>query len=352
MSAATKRFLTLAWACAVAALLAACAGAPPAPTVEDRGSAAPATPSVPPGASSPRRGGYYKDDGPGDNPPDLATIPDAEPRVEVISRSANNPYNVFGVDYVPMRSLAPFRQRGVGSWYGRRFNGQRTSSGEPYDMYAMTAAHPTLPIPSYAKVTNVSNGRSVVVRINDRGPFLSGRIIDLSYTAAWKLGYAEVGSAQVEVELLTPDAIMAMASQRQAANIAKAGERNAASSDQGKAVAVASSVEPTTTPAMGTTTAPAGAGIVQASVTAQAPVDQASANLYLQLGAFSARDKAESLRARVQRELSWLTSMVEIVEKGGLFRLQTGPYRSRADADSISDRIRAALELKPVVVTR
>jgi len=348
MSAATKRFLALAWACAVAALLAACAGAPPAPTVEDRGSAAPATPSVPPGASAPRRGGYYKDDGPGDNPPDLAAIPDAEPRVEAISRSANNPYNVFGVDYVPMRSLAPFRQRGVGSWYGRRFNGQRTSSGEPYDMYAMTAAHPTLPIPSYAKVTNVGNGRSVVVRVNDRGPFLSGRIIDLSYTAAWKLGYAEVGSAQVEVELLTPDTIMAMASQRQATNIAKAGDAKSAvpvpatPSPHTGSVVLASATEPT---------APAGAGLVQAS-TNSATASASVGDLYLQLGAFSARDKAESLRARVQRELSWLTSMVEIVEKGGLFRLQTGPYRSRADADSVSDRIRAALELKPVVVVR
>lgn len=137
-------------------------------------------------------------------PPNLAAIPDAVPRVEPLHRFANRPYQVFGKDYVPAATLAPFRQTGVGSWYGRRYHGAPTSSGERYDMYAMTAAHPTLPIPSYARVTNLANGRSVVVRINDRGPFHSERIIDLSYTAAWKLGYVDAGSARLEVESLLP----------------------------------------------------------------------------------------------------------------------------------------------------
>ena len=134
----------------------------------------------------------------------VPAIPDAVPRAEPLHRFANRPYQVFGKDYVPVANLAPFRQTGIGSWYGRRFHGSPTSSGEPYDMYAMTAAHPTLPIPSYARVTNLANGRSVVVRINDRGPFHAGRAIDLSYAAASKLGYLTQGSAEVQIEQIVP----------------------------------------------------------------------------------------------------------------------------------------------------
>jgi rare lipoprotein A len=152
--------------------------------------------------SAPQKGGYYKDDGPGERVP--ANLADAVPRVEPLHKWANRPYKAMGKEYVPMTRLAPFRQRGLASWYGKRYHGQKTSSGEVYDMYAMSAAHPTLPIPSYARVTNVANGRSVVVRINDRGPFHSARIIDLSYAAAYKLGYVTAGSAQVEVESVIP----------------------------------------------------------------------------------------------------------------------------------------------------
>ena len=113
---------------------------------------------------------------------------------------------MFGTEYVPLAQVQPFRQTGVASWYGRRFHGQKTSSGELYDMYAMTAAHPTLPIPSYARVTNLANGRSVVVRVNDRGPFHASRIIDLSYAAAYRLGYIQAGSARVEVQAVVPGA--------------------------------------------------------------------------------------------------------------------------------------------------
>ena len=157
-------------------------------------------------ASAPRKGGYYKDDGPPARAPaNLDAIADAQPRLEPLHRYANRPYTVFGKDYRPLTSLQPFRQRGRASWYGKRFHGNKTSSGEVYDMYKMTAAHPTLPIPSYARVTNLANGRSVVVRINDRGPFHAGRIIDLSYAAAYRLGYIAAGSAQVEVEAIIPD---------------------------------------------------------------------------------------------------------------------------------------------------
>jgi peptidoglycan lytic transglycosylase len=157
------------------------------------------------GSSPQRGGGYYKDDGPGANPPaNLASIPDAVPRSEPLHKYANRPYEVLGKKYVPLASVRPFTQRGVASWYGKKFHGQKTSSGETYDMYKMTAAHPTLPIPSYARVTNLSNGRSVVVRINDRGPFHNSRIIDLSYAAAYRLGYIGVGSTQVQIDAVVP----------------------------------------------------------------------------------------------------------------------------------------------------
>ena len=144
------------------------------------------------GCSSTPRGGASRGgrDGPGSNPPaNLAQVPDAEPRLEPLrSGGPNKPYEVFGRTYTPLAGDAALTERGLASWYGRKFHGRPTSSGEPYDMYAMTAAHKTMPIPSYARVRNPANGREVIVRINDRGPFHAGRVIDLSYTAALKLG--------------------------------------------------------------------------------------------------------------------------------------------------------------------
>jgi rare lipoprotein A len=169
------------------------------------------------GVPEPRRpGGYYKDDGPDDNPPpNLSGIPDAQPRHEPMHRWANRPYTVFGRGYTPMSTVQPYREQGLASWYGKKFHGQKTSSGEVYDMYQMTAAHKTLPIPSYARVTNLANRRSVVVRINDRGPFHADRIIDLSYAAAHRLGYIAAGSARVEVESVLPGE----ADRKQAGNV-------------------------------------------------------------------------------------------------------------------------------------
>jgi len=157
--------------------------------------------------SSSKKGGYYKDDGPGANPPsNLASIPDARPRTEPLHRFANRPYEVFGKKYVPLASVQPFHQRGMASWYGKRFHGQKTASGESYDMYAMSAAHPTLPIPSYARITSLRTGQQVVVRINDRGPFHANRVIDLSYAAAYRLGLIGTGSGEVEIEAIVPGA--------------------------------------------------------------------------------------------------------------------------------------------------
>lgn len=230
----------------------------------------------------PRPGGFYKDDGPGEAPPpSLAEIPDAEPKAEPLHRYANRPYRVFGRDYVPLVSLQPFRQRGLASWYGKRFHGQRTASGEAYDMYAMTAAHTTLPIPSYARVTHLGNGRSAVVRINDRGPFHPGRVIDLSYAAAARLGFVQAGSAEVEVEAIV----------------------------SGDAV-------------------------------------------YVQLGAFSSRENADSLRTRVARELADLADILQVLVSGNLWRLHVGPYRTQDDARSVAERIESRLDLKPLLVVR
>ena len=164
------------------------------------------TSTLPPAGSG--RGGYYLDDGPGDKiPGGLEKTPDAAPRVEPFSPRANRPYSVFGTTYTPVTDNRSFTQRGVGSWYGKKFHGKKTSSGELYDMYKMTAAHPTLPIPSYSRVTNLDNGKQIIVRINDRGPFRSSRIIDLSYTAALKLGYLGKGSGMLQVEHLRPEEI-------------------------------------------------------------------------------------------------------------------------------------------------
>jgi rare lipoprotein A len=252
-------------------------------------------------------GGYYKDDGPGASPPpNLEAIPDATPRAEPLHRFANRPYQVFGKDYVPLNAVAPFRQQGAASWYGRRYHGSKTSSGESYDMYAMSAAHTVLPIPSYVRVTHLGNGRSVVVRVNDRGPFHADRVIDLSYTAAYKLGILEAGSALVEVEAILP----------------------------GRALA-APSVSPPPAAAVPAAAAPAQAG-----------------GVFLQLGAFSAQECAENFRSRVLRDLAWLADPIQVFAAGGFFRLQLGPYRSQDEARPVAERIQFELNLRPLVVVR
>jgi rare lipoprotein A len=143
-------------------------------------------------------------------PPDLHRTPDAQPRIEPIRAGGpNRPYEVLGRRHVPFTDDRPLVETGGASWYGRKFHGRPTSSGEPYDMFAMTAAHKTMPIPSYARVRNPANGREIIVRINDRGPFVEGRIIDLSYVAALRLGVLG-GVTPVQVRRLTFDEIRAL----------------------------------------------------------------------------------------------------------------------------------------------
>ena len=175
------------------------------PTVDPKKGPVSKTPTRKPGVVLKRGGGFYKDDGPGEEIPDgLDDVPDAEPKWEPLHKPATRPYVVLGKEYVPNTSLKPYKARGIASWYGKKFHGQKTSIGEPYDMFAMTAAHPTLALPSYVRVTQVQSGKSVIVRVTDRGPFHADRVIDLSYTAAYKLGLIDGGSGMVEVEAILP----------------------------------------------------------------------------------------------------------------------------------------------------
>ncbi|HVF33989.1 MAG TPA: septal ring lytic transglycosylase RlpA family protein [Candidatus Saccharimonadia bacterium] len=190
-----------------AALLGACKPqvreAPPVSAVEAPRASRTAAPRKSP---APRE---LSDGGPA-VPPDVSRVPEPVPKVEPLARYGNkSPYTVLGRTYSVRATSRGYRERGLASWYGTKFHGRLTSSREPYDMYKMTAAHKTLPLPCYVRVTNLENGRSLVVRVNDRGPFHEGRIIDLSYTAAIRLGVHLKGTARVEVESLdagAPDA--------------------------------------------------------------------------------------------------------------------------------------------------
>jgi rare lipoprotein A len=352
-----------------------------------------------PGATS-RRGGYYLDDGPGSNPPvDLASIPDAVPRAEPLLPRTLRPYSVFGQQYTPMTRLEPFRQRGVASWYGRRYHGQPTSSGERYDMYAMTAAHPTLPIPSYVRVTHTGNGRSVVVRVNDRGPFLHGRVIDLSYTAAARLGYVEAGSAEVDVELITqfdgadtvtaavvppgpaPQAApaSAIAVNATAANVANTAAPAAeplrlnvetVHASVPAAMPGTSSTEPaasTAAAASSAAEAPSGASAspalaippVAAAATAAAASPPAATiaaapqrGFWLQFGAFHSLENARSAMTALARRLAWLDADFDIRQEGPLYKVQAGPWERREHAAAAVDRVRATTQLQPFALWR
>ena len=152
-----------------------------------------------------KSGAYYLDDGPEKNPPkNLDEIPNAKPKYEPLSKRANRPYVAFNKKYVPMKKIIPFIEEGYASWYGKRYHGRKTSIGETYDMYQMTGAHKTLPLPCYIKVTNLKNKRSVIIRVNDRGPFIDERIVDLSYAAAHQLRIIEKGSELVKIEMVNP----------------------------------------------------------------------------------------------------------------------------------------------------
>ena len=382
---------------ALIVLLAGCAtGLRSAATSMPRPSATtPNSPAADPGRNPER-------DGPEANPPpDLVSVPDAEPVLEPIrSGGPNKPYEALGKAYVPITQDRPFTERGLASWYGRKFHGRRTASGEVYNMYAMTAAHPTLPIPSYARVRNPANGREVVVRINDRGPFHPGRIIDLSYTAALKLDLLR-GVAPVELQRITFDDIRSGAWRREGGDVAvQVASNNADVSGAmpmpmptpssaavdgptpAPAMPDATPISPPpTTPAASSTPAPGRASTADAATeplaASRAPRDlpgsatdevataappaavadapaapQPARGFWVQLGAFHLRDGAERFQQRVGAELDWLSPLLAVFNDASLFRLQAGPYPSHAEARRVAERVRDGLKLVPTIVER
>ncbi len=251
-------------------------------------------------SATPRRARMPEHSRPPPPPANIDSIPDAVPRVEPRS-SQGNPvsYVVFGKRYYVLPTAKGYKERGVASWYGPDFHARATSSGEPYDMYAMTAAHKTLPIPCYARVTNLSNGRSVVVRINDRGPFVANRIIDLSYTAAHKLDMTRAGTAFVEVETITP----------------------------GEPAQIARDIAPPTAP---TLTPP---------------------RLYLQAGAFGVQSNATQMAARLRA--AGMSNVVILPPDAGvgLYRVRVGPIADVSAYDALSAQL-GRLGIETLLVTQ
>jgi len=296
-----------------------------------------AAPKLP--AANSGRGGYYKDDGPGENPPDgLLETPDAVVMAEPYNKWTSRPYAVLGKTYTPLDNDEPFTQRGISTWYGKKFHGQRTASGELYDMYKMTAAHPTLPIPSYVRVTSMDSGQSVVVRINDRGPFHSTRIIDVSYTAALKLGLLGKGSHEVQIERLFPGDPIVNPAQIAAAR------RDATSQAQ--------SAPPEITALMLEDRVQSDSGAVVRMVEPATPAAAVtSGDYYIQLGAYGQANTAEAVSDRLQRAGVDLGTF-EVVKVGSLNRLYGGPYPTRAEAVEAMEALPASLGLKPIVVRR
>lgn len=319
-------------------------------------------------------GGYYKDDGPGRNiPPNIEKIPDAVPRIEAHNPANFRPYTVLGQRFVPVGANTPLRQRGVASWYGRKFHGKKTANGETYDMYAMTAAHPTLPIPSYARVTRPKTGKSVVVRINDRGPFHSSRIIDLSYVAAAKLDLIAPGSGTVVVESITQEEIRSGSYGRGEIELAEApAPKPAPAAPAPKpSLVITEKLEPTPDALAALSEedievelddSPSWSSdandqqlIVQSSPAAaskpQAPSGQN--RVYLQFGAFSARENAAALAQQLNRQIAQIEYRdAQVQMYNDLYRVQIGPYQNRTEAINAAYRIQQQTGLSPSVAVR
>lgn len=304
-----------------------------------------------------KAGGYYKDDGPGSNvPSNIDTTPDAIPRIEPLASGANRPYTVLGKRYVPITDPdRPYKAQGVASWYGKKFHGNSTSIGERYDMYAMTAAHPTMPLPSYARVTSRANGRTVIVRVNDRGPFHRGRIIDLSYTAAHKLGLIGRGSGEVTVERILPEEIR-LAQSRGSVITATGGtapESNAetiTSTPLPSPTLSMTELEPT--PVATASLASTPASVMSASA-ANAQPSAAASGVYLQIGAFSQPANAQALVQRVNGQLdaSAANTPAVVQQSGPLYRVRLGPYADRETAMSAAQQVADRTGIMPSLAT-
>ncbi|WP_229259711.1 septal ring lytic transglycosylase RlpA family protein [Duganella aceris] len=346
------------------------------PVIKAPSTTKPATtlPVLPPANSG--RGGYYQDDGPGDAPPaNLADVPDADVRNDPLLPRSNRPYVVFGKTYTPLTDNQPYSQIGVGSWYGKKFHGQRTSSGELYDMYKMTAAHPTLPIPSYARLTNMVSGAVVVVRINDRGPFHASRAIDVSYTAALKLGLLGKGSHELKIERILPDEIDRMQASREGVSGTTKPRLQSQSKDRLVTATpppsapsliqplvlspqpVPSALTPQVTALMLSDRAPDEASMPTASTAPSASATPAmpglgapaAAGFYIQLGAYSRAENAEAVRGKLAG--TGLNGL-EVVQAGSVHRLFSGPFATRQEALLAAQGLPSSLSLKPIVIQR
>ena len=274
---------------------------------------------------------------------DVSKIPDAVPTLHTGPYKAN-PYTVLGKTYFPIAESRQYQATGTASWYGTKFHGQNTANGEVYDLYGMSAAHKTLPLPSYVRVTNLDNNRTVVLRVNDRGPFYSDRIIDLSYAAAKKLGYAETGTARVRVEGIDPQEWWA-----------QRGRPAPLVLNQGPVVAQA---RPNITPSAGTveqyTPPPQQHAVATLPVQMDAKKNgsaQAS-GLYLQVGAFANPDAAELLRSKLSSMVSApaFTSQIAVNQQT-FYRVRLGPINSQGEAQQIQDNVRMANLGVPKLVT-
>lgn len=262
------------------ALLAACSAPQQAPVGKAK----------PPHNPNDGRYAHDKDFGP-DEEVDLSHVPDAVPRYEVRTGAGNkNPYTVLGKTYHLVTDETSYKERGYASWYGKKFNGHHTSNGEVYDMYAMTGAHKTLPIPSYVRVKNLDNGKSVVVRINDRGPFHHGRIIDLSYAAAQRIGIHKTGTGRVEVEIALPN---------DAAPVPLRGGASAA-------VQIESALPPGT---------------------------------FLQVGAFSQKNAAQQFAASIGTKLTYPLTINSAQSPKEIHRVRIGPFTNAKSLQDARDQL-------------
>lgn len=299
-----------------------------------------------------------------DNPPDVANVPDAVPKVEPLAASGNrSTYRVWGKTYHVLPSAKGYEAEGTASWYGKKFQGYDTASGESYDMYKMSAAHRSLPLPTYARVTNTANGRSVIVKVNDRGPFHGNRLIDLSYAAAARLGILRTGTGHVRVEAIDPVAWQARhRSGSDASTTRSLASRQASSSDAaGRQEAVSSAPSAgqatTTTAALAARSAPAATAMpapaasetaasgatssrVTATGTSDAAADSAARGegaFYLQVAALSSAANARELRERLQ---SRLDRPVRIASDTRLHRVQVGPVADRSALEALRQQLR------------
>ena len=263
-------------------------------------------------------GQFYLDDGPGDNLPSWVDyVAEPQPHIEPQRPAANKPYTVLGQSFTPLANANGLKQQGIGSWYGRKFHGQKTASGEIYDMYSLSAASPILPIPSYARVTNLKNGRSIIVRVNDRGPFKTGRVMDLSFLAACRLGYAMNGSTDLQVESISSN---------------DSPTPTTSPTHQESATDNINSENHSTTPPV-------------------VPIHIAAAGIYLQLGAFSAASNAESFRNHWAHELNADTNKLDIQfdQQRQLYRVRLGPYPDRNSAISVAEQLTGTHQLKAII---